>query len=85
MPRLLDLADQTLFALFGAFLDFLALATKVGLQAVGIPVLVWSCDVGVPVVLHKILEVLAICGSGIWDVMIGEPSLEFSLMPFVVC
>ena len=39
---------------------------------------------GLPVLFDKILQVFAIRRSRIWDVMVGEPALELSLVPFVV-
>ena len=85
VPGLLNLADEVVFVLFGPFLDVFAFATEVGLQSIDIPTLVRSGDVGVPILLHKVFKILAICRLGIGNVMVGEPLLELSLMPFVVC
>ena len=85
IPRLLDLADQTLLVLLGALLGFFTFASEVGLQTVDIPALVRSCNVAVPVVLHKILKIFPVCGCRVRDVMVGQPPLKLSLMPLVVC
>ena len=37
-----------------------------------------------PILFDKILEVFSISRGGVGDVMIGEPALEFSLVPSVV-
>ena len=50
----------------------------------GIPVIVGGSNFGLPVIFDEVLEVLAISGSGIWDVVIGKPSLELGFVPFIV-
>ena len=44
----------------------------------------WVDDLGLPVVLHKILEIFAISWSWIWDVMVRQPALKLGLMPLIV-
>ncbi len=39
---------------------------------------------GLPVLFDQVLEILPICWRGIGNIMIGEPALELSLVPFVV-
>lgn len=46
---------------------------------------VWARNGSLPVRLDKILQLLAVSSLGIGDIVIGEPSLEFSLVPFVIC
>ncbi len=43
-----------------------------------------SLDLGLPVALDEILEILAIGWSRVWDVVIREPTLKFGFVPFVV-
>jgi hypothetical protein len=50
----------------------------------GIPRVVGSDNVVVPVLLDQLFEIFAIRGGRIWDVVIGEPSLELSFVPFIV-
>lgn len=41
-------------------------------------------NLGLPVVLDEDLEIFSIRGSGVGDIMIREPSLQFSFVPLVV-
>jgi len=84
LPRALDLLDQAVLVLLGALLDLLATRGEVRLQLVGVPAVVRTSDVVIPVLLDEILQVLTVGGSGERDVVVGEPSLELSLMPLVV-
>jgi len=38
-----------------------------------------------PVVFDQILKVFSISGSRVGDFVVGEPALEFSFVPLVVC
>jgi hypothetical protein len=44
----------------------------------------WVDDFGLPIVFDQILKISSVCWSGIRNVMIGEPALKFSFMPFIV-
>lgn len=44
----------------------------------------WSGHLRFPVLFDEILEVFPIGGTGIGDVVVGEPTLELGLVPFVV-
>lgn len=85
MPVLLDLAEQAVLVLLGAFLGFLALGGQVAGELVDVPRVVGLGDIVLPVLLHQILEVFAVGRSGVGYVVIGEPSLKLSLVPLVVC
>jgi hypothetical protein len=41
-------------------------------------------DLSLPICLDKILKIFSVCGGRIWDIVIREPALQLSLMPFVV-
>ena len=69
-PRALDLTDEFLFVGLRAFLNILAFGFEVGLELRSFPFGVWSCNLGVPVLLDKILQVLAISRSWVRDVVI---------------
>jgi len=49
-----------------------------------VPVVVRLGDLGLPVVLDKILEVLAVCWCRVWNIVIRQPSLKLSFVPFVI-
>lgn len=84
VPVLLDLLDEAVLVLLGALLGLLTLGSQVAGQLVGVPLAVWLGDVVVPVLLHQVLQVLAIGGSRIRDVVVGQPALKLSLVPLVV-
>lgn len=84
IPIALDLAGEALGILLGAFLDLLALGVQVVCELAYVPLAVGLSDVIVPVVLDEVLEILAVRGSGVWDVVVGEPSFQLCLVPFVV-
>ena len=49
-----------------------------------VPFIVRVDDFLVPVVLDQVLKILPVSWSGVWDVVIREPTLKFTFMPFVV-
>jgi hypothetical protein len=73
-PASLYLRKEAVLILFGALLDLLALDRKVFLELRSVPAVVGSHYLVVPVVLDEILQVLAVCWSRIWHVMVGQPS-----------
>ena len=85
MPAVLNLSEQTVGVLLGALLYFLALRLQIARKTVGVPLVVWLCNVIFPVVLDEVLKIFAIRRCRIRDVVVREPSLELSLVPFVVC
>lgn len=78
------MAKKTLSVLLGALLDLLALAREVRLHLVGVPAVVWRGDLVLPVGLDEVDKVLAVGSGRVRDIMVGEPSLELSLVPLVV-
>lgn len=84
MPVALDLSEEAILVLFGAFFDLLTLRRDVRLQLIGIPAVVWRCNLVFPVELDKVDEILAVCRSRIWHIVVRQPPLELSLMPFVI-
>ena len=41
-------------------------------------------NTALPVVLHQVFEVFTVCWCWVRDIMIREPTLELSFVPFVV-
>lgn len=85
VPDALHLREQAILVLLGTLLDLLALAAEVALQLVCIPLVVRLGDVVLPVLLHEVLQVLAVGWSRVGDIVVRQPALELSLMPLVVC
>lgn len=85
MPIALNLAGKALGVLLRALLDLLPLRGQVVGELLRIPLVVGLGDVILPVGLDEVLEILTVSGGGVGDVVVGEPSLELSLVPFVVC
>ena len=83
-PVLLDLLSKALGILLSALLCLLALESEVLLEGVGIPAGVGSHNLVVPVGLDSRLEVLAVRGTGVGDVVVAEPALKLRLVPLVV-
>lgn len=84
VPAGLDLLDQAVLVLLAALLDLLALASEVVLELVGVPGVVGLDGVVIPILLNEVLEIFAVGSSWKWDVVIGQPALELSLVPLVV-
>ena len=85
MPARLNLGKQAVGVLLGALLHLFALRLQVARKTVGVPLVVWLRNVVLPVVLDEVLKVFTIRRRRIRDVVIREPSLQLSLVPFVVC
>lgn len=83
-PRALDLSNEAVLVLLGALLELLALGREVLAQLGSLPRVVGLNNVGFPVVLDEVLKVLAVSRSGVWDVVVAEPSLKLGLVPLVV-
>lgn len=84
VPACLGLVDQLSNSLLRGVLDSLSLGLEVVEQLGGIPLVVGLNNVVVPVLLDEVLDVLAVSGGRIRDAVVGEPTLELSLMPLVV-
>ena len=76
--------DEGVFGLLSGTFGFDTFGLQVCLQLLGIPALVRTDGVVLPVLLDQILQILAICWSRVGDVVVGEPSLELSLVPLVI-
>ena len=85
VPDALHLREQAVLVLLRALLRLLALGAKVALQLAGIPLVVRLGNVILPVLLHEVLQVLAVGRRRVRDVVVGEPTLKLSLVPLVVC
>jgi hypothetical protein len=83
-PVVLDLFSEALGVLLGAHLCLLALQAQVVLESADIPAGVRADDLVVPVGLDGRLEVLAVRGAGMGDVVVAEPALKLRLVPLVV-
>lgn len=84
VPGILDLSDQGVLVCLGRILNIDTLLLEVAAQLLIIPLLVGADGVVVPILLDELLEILAIGGSGMRNIMVGEPALELSLMPLIV-
>jgi len=69
-PGALHLFDKSIFVAFSALLDLSTLVDEVLLEAIEIPVDVGRLHGRLPVVLHQVLEILAISRSRVWNVMV---------------
>lgn len=84
VPGGLDLGNERVLGGLGALLGLRTLGLEVGLESLGVPEAVGRNDMVVPVFLNELLEVLPLGRGRIGDIMVGKPSLEFRLVPFVV-
>lgn len=85
VPRVLYLGDERIFAGLGTFLSLDTLLLQISTELVRIPVLVGRDSVVLPVLLEQVLEVLAVGGSRVRDVVVRQPALKLCLVPLVVC
>lgn len=83
VPGSFDTVDERVLAGLGVLPDLLALGLKEGLELFGIPIVVWGDDL-VPVFRHEPFEILSVGACGVWDVVIGQPSIELGRIPLVV-
>lgn len=84
VPRTLDLLNKRVLVRSGGILDINAFLLEVGGQLGSIPVLVGSSNVVVPAAANELLQIPAVSGSWIGDIVVGQPSLKLSLVPLVV-
>jgi len=84
VPGGLHLLNQAVLVLLGALLDLLALRRKVRGQLVGVPGVVWTGNIVIPVLLYEVGQLLAV--GSLWErnVVVRQPSLELGLVPLVV-
>lgn len=84
IPRVLDLGQKGILAGLGTLLGLNALLLQISAQLIRVPVLVGRDGVALPVLLDQTLEILAIGGRRVGDIVIREPALELRLVPLVV-
>lgn len=84
VPRGLDLAEKRIFVGLRALLHLFALVREILLKASSVPVGIRARDGGLPVCLDEVLQFLAVSSLGESDIVVRQPSLELSLVPFVV-
>lgn len=70
IPGRLDGGDQAFLVLLGALLHLLAPRAQVRLKLRRVPAVVGLGDLGVPVLLDQVLQVLAVCGRRVGNVMV---------------
>lgn len=70
VPVVLDLLDQAVLGRFDISLGLLTLGLQVLAKLDGVPAVVRSHNVVVPVLSHQSLEILAIGGGGVGDVVV---------------
>lgn len=85
VPGVLDLGDEGIAGSLGRLLGLDALVLQVAGELLRVPLPVGRHDVRVPVRFHELLELLAVGGSRVGDVVVGKPPLELGFVPFVVC
>jgi len=70
VPGAFDLLDERVLALFGTLLDLDALLLQIIGKRGRVPAVVGLDNVVVPIALDKLLELPAVCGGGIRDIMV---------------
>ncbi len=85
IPNGMDLRNQRILVLLGRLGGISPLQLEIGQELVRIPFAIWRHDVGIPVLLDQLLEVSAIGGGRVGNVVIGEPALQLRFVPLVVC
>ena len=76
IPAVGDRGEKSVTVVLSTLLDVDALLLEVGAQLLGIPLLVGRDGILIPVLLDQVLEVLAVGGGGVRDVMVpGSPWL----------
>ena len=70
LPGLLHFLEQAILVLLGAFLRLMDVTAEPLLQLVGVPTVVRLHNVIVPVILHQVLEVLAVGRRRVGDVVV---------------
>jgi len=83
-PSRLDGADEGVLVDLGSLVCLLALGLEVVLKLGSVPLAVRSYDLLIPVLLDQALQVLAISRRRVGNVVVRQPALELSLVPFVV-
>ena len=83
IPRILHLKYQRISVVGRRAL--VPLEAEVVVQLVGIPVLIRSDDIAVPVVPDELFQILAVRRFGIGDLVVGKPALQLCFVPFVIC
>jgi len=84
VPVGLDLADEVIAAGLGRILGLDALLLQVGVELVGIPVIVGRHNIRVPVLLHQCLELLSVRRGWVGNIVVRKPALKLRLVPLVV-
>lgn len=84
VPVGLDLLDEAVLGGLSLAGGLGASGLQEGAQVGAVPALVGGDDIVVPVLLDQRLEVLAVRGRRVRDVVVREPALELGLMPLVV-
>jgi hypothetical protein len=84
IPVRANLANEAVLGSLGLGLGLLALGLEESAQLSRVPAVVGCDNVVIPVLLDKVLKILAVGRGGIWDRVVSKPALQLSLMPFVV-
>ena len=84
IPDTLDLVDERVLGGTGRVLGLDTLLLQVVGKLDRVPLLVGSDHLVIPVGLDELLELLAVRGCRIGNVVVGKPSLELGLVPLVV-
>jgi hypothetical protein len=84
VPHTLDTIDERIPCILGRVLGLDALLLQIASEFLLVPVAVRLGNIGLPVLLHKVFEILAVGRGRVRDVVVGEPPLKLCLMPSVV-
>lgn len=69
-PVALDRVDQAVLVRVRGFLAIGSLGLEIRLKLGSIPVLVRGSNFFIPIALHKILEIFAVCGCRVRDIVV---------------
>lgn len=86
IPAVGNRGEESVAVALSTLLDVDALLLEVGAQLLGIPLLVGRDGILIPVLLDQVLEVLAVGGGGVGDVVVaGSPWLAACISEGVLC
>jgi len=84
VPARLNLLDKPVLILLLLFIQLGPNIAEIALELCSIPSLVVIDDPRPPVVLHDLLQIIAVRGFRVGDIVIAKPAFELCFMPFVV-
>ena len=70
IPVVLDLSNQTILTGSSGVFGLDTLLLQVRLKLGRVPVIIWRSDLGLPVILDEVLEIVAISGCRVRDIVV---------------